>query len=66
LGGADGADMMFEEESIKYGIDVIAYSFYGHNTKSKNNFQLTPTQLNDGNKNGKNAIINLFKNNFYD
>lgn len=47
-GGADGADMTFEKEAIKYGVNIIAYSFYGHNTKSKNNLQLTPTQLNEG------------------
>lgn len=34
-GGAKGADIKFEQECIKHNIDVIAYSFEGHNTTSK-------------------------------
>ena len=47
-GGAEGTDTMFEKEGEKYGIKTVAYSFYGHNTLSKNKWNLTPEQLEDG------------------
>lgn len=47
-GGADGADLFFEKDGVKYGIKTVAYSFYGHNTSSKNRFVLTNIQLEEG------------------
>lgn len=47
-GGAEGADTMFEKEGEKYGIKTVAYSFYGHNTSSKNKWDLTQNQLEEG------------------
>lgn len=47
-GGADGADLFFEKEGEKYGVKTVAYSFYGHNTSSKNRFVLTNQQIEAG------------------
>ncbi len=47
-GGAQGADSVFELESIKHNIKVVAYSFNGHNTKSSNTYILSPNQLKEG------------------
>jgi len=47
-GGADGADTVFDLEGRKYGVETIAYSFYGHNIKSKNRWVLTTEQLDEG------------------
>lgn len=47
-GGASGADFVWENESIKKNINVIAYSFDGHNTKSNNRFILNNNQLKEG------------------
>lgn len=47
-GGAPGADTIFEDECTKNGIKVIAWSFFGHNIKSKNKIVLTKEQLNEG------------------
>jgi len=47
-GGADGADTIFENESIKYGISVISWSFYGHRIKSNNKIILNDEQLLEG------------------
>lgn len=47
-GAAIGADFIFENESIKKGFKVIAYSFEGHNTKSKNRLILSPDELTEG------------------
>jgi len=48
-GGARGADMLFENECLKYNIDVIAYSFDGHSTKSTCRKILTSQELEDVN-----------------
>jgi len=47
-GGAIGSDMLFELEGVKYGVKTTAYSFYGHNTISKNKWNLTSQQLEEG------------------
>lgn len=47
-GGAIGSDSIFEIESIKHGIDVVAYSFAEHNTKSLNLKILSKKQLEEG------------------
>lgn len=47
-GGATGADTFFELEGEKYGVKTVAYSFKGHNTKSKNVKILTDEELNEG------------------
>jgi hypothetical protein len=47
-GGAQGADLVWEIESIKHNIKVIAYSFDGHNTKSSNTYILSANQLKEG------------------
>jgi len=47
-GGAQGADSVFESESIKHNFKVVAYSFNGYNTKSLNTFILSSNQLKEG------------------
>ena len=47
-GGAIGSDSIFEAESIKHGVNVVAYSFVEHNTKSSNLKVLSKKQLEDG------------------
>jgi hypothetical protein len=47
-GGAQGADAVWELESIKHHFKVVAYSFDGHNTKSSNTLVLSPNQLKEG------------------
>jgi len=44
-GGAVKTDMFFEEIGLKYGCEVIAYSFEGHDTQSKCRENLTNAQL---------------------
>jgi hypothetical protein len=65
-GGAIGSDEVFSEMCTKKGIDVIAWSFPGHNTKSKKRINLTQEQLDEGfehvkiaNKTLKRNIYNL-------
>ena len=47
-GGASGSDFIFSTESIKKSIDVIAFSFDVHNTKSNNRVILSDKQLKEG------------------
>lgn len=47
-GGCPGADMMWENECAKYGIDTIAYSFHNHHHEGKNPKILTQTELHEG------------------
>ena len=47
-GGAIGSDQIFEEECIKKEIPVIAWSFHGHKTNSKNVKILTKEELAEG------------------
>lgn len=47
-GGANGADLFWEIEGIKYGVKSISYSFKGHNSKSKNQKILTNPDLMEG------------------
>jgi len=47
-GGALGSDSVFESEATKRKIEVVAYSFDGHNTKSQNSLILTSKQLKEG------------------
>ena len=47
-GGAIGSDLYFENECNKYNIKIIAFSFKGHDTKSKNKRLLTQEDLNEG------------------
>lgn len=61
-GGAYGSDYVFENESIKKGFKVLAYSFDGHNTKSKNRVILNKKQLDEGFKNIENANKRLNRN----
>jgi len=65
-GGAEGADTFFEMYSERYDIKVIAFSFYGHNTKSNNKRVLSKEELDEGflhvetaNKSLKRNIYNL-------
>jgi hypothetical protein len=46
-GGAEGADMLFEELAEKSGHNIRAYSFQGHTTKSKYRIILSVEQLRD-------------------
>ena len=47
-GGCPGADMMWENESSKYGIKTIAYSFYNHIQESNNRKILSIEELKEG------------------
>lgn len=47
-GGALGSDIEWETQGLNYGVETIAYSFKGHNHKSKNPVVLTAEQLNEG------------------
>lgn len=47
-GGATGSDTYFEQKVSEQGGEVKAYSFKGHNTKSKNRVELTPEELKQG------------------
>ena len=47
-GGCPGADMIWENEGNKYGIETIAYSFSGHIHESKNPKILSYSELNEG------------------
>jgi hypothetical protein len=47
-GGARGADSVFELQCAKNGIEVIAWSFDGHNTKSPVRRILTKDELDEG------------------
>jgi len=47
-GGADGSDQIFADESLKYNFKVIAYSFDGHNTDSRNRKILSQEELDEG------------------
>lgn len=47
-GGCPGSDMEWENESIKYGINTIAYSFPGHHQEGKNPKILNESELNEG------------------
>lgn len=61
-GGASGSDTIFELEAIKRGFKVVAFSFDGHNTKSKNTFILSPNQLREGFEHIKIANKRLHRN----
>ena len=61
-GGADGSDTVFEEECTKKGIQVIAWSFDGHNTKSLNRKILTKEELTEGFEHVKKANETLKRN----
>lgn len=47
-GGSDGADLAWEEEGLKYGVESVAYSFRNHQHKSKFGKILTPDELAEG------------------
>lgn len=47
-GGALGSDLEWELQGEHYGVKTIAYSFKGHNSKSKNLLVLTDEQLEEG------------------
>lgn len=61
-GGAAGSDTIFELESIKNGFKVVAYSFEGHNTKSKNRHILSDEEISEGFKHIKIANKRLNRN----
>ena len=47
-GGAQGADMEWENQGIRYGVKTNAYSFGNHSQKSKNQCKLTLEELKEG------------------
>lgn len=47
-GGAEGADYVFEKECNRFKIKVIAYSFLGHHSNSKNQKILNVHELDGG------------------
>jgi hypothetical protein len=47
-GGCPGADMMWENEGYRYGVETIAYSFQGHHHDSKNPKVLSYDELKEG------------------
>lgn len=58
-GGAEGTDMLFESFCEKYDVDIIAYSFNGHKTKSNHTKILTDDELEEGFEHVKMANKNL-------
>jgi len=63
-GGAIGADTLFEDICVNNGIDVIAWSFKGHKTDSKNTVILSQEELIEGFEHVKIANKNLKRNIF--
>ena len=61
-GGAKGSDIFFESVCIEHGIKVIAYSFEGHNTISKNRKILGAAELMEGWFEAQNAAKDLKRN----
>lgn len=61
-GGAIGSDTIFESEAIIKGYDVVAYSFDGHTSESKNRIILSPKQLKEGYEHIKIANLRLNRN----
>jgi len=61
-GGAPGSDTIFEIESNRHNYKIVAYSFDGHNTTSKNRLILTPSQLKEGFEHIKIANLRLGRN----
>lgn len=63
-GGAKGSDLFFERVCIEYGIKVIAYSFDGHDTISKNRKVLSVEELMEGWFEAQNAARDLKRNTY--
>jgi len=61
-GGAKGSDSYFEYESIKNNIDVVAFSFDGHDTETENVYILNKNQLKEGFKHIEIANLRLKRN----
>lgn len=47
-GGAKGADIAWENEGLKYGVNTIAYSFHNHQQSGKNQKILSHMELQEG------------------
>lgn len=47
-GGCPGADMMWENEGLKYGVKTISYSFHNHKQEGRNQKILTRDELEEG------------------
>jgi len=47
-GGCPGSDMTWENESAKYGVETVAYSFYNHVQDSLNQKILSLDELDEG------------------
>ena len=58
-GGCPGSDMTWEIEGSYYGVNTIAYSFYNHVQKGKNQKILTVDELNEGYEHVKIASVGL-------
>jgi hypothetical protein len=61
-GGADGADITWEEIGLEYGVKTNAYSFEGHKQSSKSPVVLTKEQLNEGDAHVREANKKLKRN----
>lgn len=61
-GGCPGADMTWEIEGNYYGVKTIAYSFYNHVQKGKNQKILTVEELTEGYEHVKIASVGLKRN----
>ncbi len=61
-GGAIGSDMAFEKISLKYNIEVRAYSFEEHNTTTRNREILSNDKLSEGWKKAQRAAKSLKRN----
>lgn len=61
-GGADGADITWENEGEKHGILTYSYSFQNHNQKGKNQVVLNDSFLEEGYKHVLTANKNLNRN----
>lgn len=63
-GGAKGSDLFFERTCIEYGVKVIAYSFEGHTTISKNKKILGVEELMEGWFEAQNTARDLRRNTY--
>ena len=47
-GGCDGADICWENEGLKYGVESVGYSFHNHKQYSYNRKILNQDELREG------------------
>jgi len=60
-GGAQGSDMEWENQGLKYGVKTIAYSFEGHSQYSKGRHILSEKELAEGAEHAEKASHTLMR-----